>query len=121
MYNLTSASLNKGGLVSATLFEWVRQIRESSVLGANLKCLLPKTSRLIDNNVQLLKTFIYIFCEFRCHKAISRGSVAQWVAHLTSNVEVVGSTPIKGPHCFLEQETLPLLLSTGLFQEWIRT
>jgi len=22
-------------------------------------------------------------------------------------------SPIKGPHCFLEQETLPLLLSTG--------
>jgi len=25
----------------------------------------------------------------------------------------VGSSPIKGPRCFLEQETLPLLLSTG--------
>ena len=24
------------------------------------------------------------------------------------------------PHCFLEQETLPLLLSTGWFQERIR-
>jgi len=32
----------------------------------------------------------------------------------------VGSSPIKGPRCFLEQETLPKLLSTGWFQEWIR-
>ena len=48
-----------------------------------------------------------------------RGSVAQWVAPLTRNVEVVGSSPIKDPR-FLEQETLPLLLSTGWFQERIR-
>ena len=33
---------------------------------------------------------------------------------------VVGSSPIKGPSCFLEQETLPSLLSTGWFLEWIR-
>ena len=38
---------------------------------------------------------------------------------LTGNVEVVGSSPIKGPRCFLQQETLPLLLSTGWFQEQI--
>ena len=31
-----------------------------------------------------------------------------------------GSSPIKGPCCLLEQETLHLLLSTGLFQERIR-
>ena len=37
-------------------------------------------------------------------------------ARLTRNVEVVGSSP----RCFLEQETLPLLLSTGWFQERIR-
>ena len=48
------------------------------------------------------------------------GGVAQCVARLTRNVEVVGSSPIKGPSCFLEQETLPLLLSTGWFQEQIR-
>ena len=36
--------------------------------------------------------------------------VAQWVARLTRNVEVVGSSHIKGPRCFLEQETLPLCL-----------
>ena len=29
---------------------------------------------------------------------------------LTRNVEVVGSSPIKGPRCFLEQDTLPLVL-----------
>ena len=50
----------------------------------------------------------------------ARGGVAQWVARLTRNVEVVGSSPIKGPRCFLEQETLPLLLSTGRFKERIR-
>ena len=39
---------------------------------------------------------------------------------LDYTVEVVGLSPIKGPCCFLEQETLPLLLSTGWFQERIR-
>ena len=43
---------------------------------------------------------------------------AAW--RLTRDVEVVGSTPIKGPHCVLEQETLSLLLSTGWLQERIR-
>jgi len=38
---------------------------------------------------------------------------------LTRNVEVVGSRTIKGPCWFLEQETLPLLLSTGWFQDRI--
>ena len=47
-------------------------------------------------------------------------TMAQWVARLTRNVEVMGSSPIKGPHCFLEQESLPLLFSTGWFQERIR-
>ena len=49
-----------------------------------------------------------------------RVGLSQWVARVTRNVEVVGSSPIKGPRCFLEQETLPLLLSTGWFQERIR-
>jgi len=44
----------------------------------------------------------------------------QWVSRLTHNVEVVGSSPIKGSCCFLGKETLPLLLSTGWFQEWTR-
>jgi len=39
--------------------------------------------------------------------------VAQWVARLTRNVEIVGSIPIKGPRCFIEQETLTLIASTG--------
>jgi len=42
--------------------------------------------------------------------------VAQWVARLTRNVEVVGSSSIKDPRCFFEQETVPVLLSTGCFQ-----
>ena len=44
----------------------------------------------------------------------------QWVARLTRNVEVVGSSPIKGPRCLLVQETLPVLITTGWFQERIR-
>ena len=32
-----------------------------------------------------------------------RGVVAQWVARLTRNVEVVGSSPIKEPYCFIAQ------------------
>jgi len=39
--------------------------------------------------------------------------VAQLVARQTRNIEYVGWSLIKGPRCFLEQETLPLLLSTG--------
>ena len=39
-----------------------------------------------------------------------RCGVAQWVARRTRNVEIVGSSPIKGPSCFLEQETLPCCL-----------
>ena len=54
------------------------------------------------------------------YDGLSRGGVAQWVARLIRNVEVVGSSHIKGPRCFIEQETLPLLLSTGWFQERIR-
>ena len=41
------------------------------------------------------------------------------VARLTCNMDVVGSSPIKDLCCFLEQETLPLLLSTGWFQELV--
>ena len=41
------------------------------------------------------------------------------VAPLTRNVSFVELITIKGPRCFLEQETLPLLLSTGWFQERI--
>ena len=48
---------------------------------------------------------------------LAMGDGAKWVARLTRNEVVVGSSPIKGPRSFLEQETLPLLLSTGWFQE----
>ena len=44
------------------------------------------------------------------HRHIYNGGVAQWAARLTRNVEVVGSSPIKGPRCCLE-------LSTGWFHE----
>jgi len=39
---------------------------------------------------------------------------------LTRNVKEVGLSPIKGPRCFLEQETFLLSHSTGWFQERIR-
>ena len=42
-----------------------------------------------------------------------RGGVVQWVACLTRNVEVVCSSPIQGPRCFIEQDALPLLLTKG--------
>ena len=51
-----------------------------------------------------------------CHRV----GVALWVARLTRNVAIVGSSPLKGPRCFIEQETLPLLLRTGWFKEHIR-
>ena len=33
---------------------------------------------------------------------------------------ISSASPTNGPRCFIEQETLPLLLSTGWFQERIR-
>ena len=52
---------------------------------------------------------------------MSRRGVAHWVARLTRNVEVVGSSPIKAPVVSLsKKENLPLLLITGWFQEQIR-
>ena len=40
-----------------------------------------------------------------CHSL--RGGVAQWVAQLTRNVEVVGSSPIKGPAVSLSKKLYP--------------
>ena len=64
-------------------------------------------------HAQVVETGIlkYLKTQYYCY--YRGGGVVQWVAHLTHNLEVVGSSPIKGPRCFLEQETLPLLLSTG--------
>jgi len=42
------------------------------------------------------------------------------VVRLTPNRAVVSLSPIKGLHCFLEQETWPSLLSTGWSQEGIQ-
>ena len=60
------------------------------------------------------------FLSFSLYIKQIRGGWAQWVARLTRNVEVVGSSPIKGSRFILDQETLPLLLRTGWFQERIR-
>ena len=53
-------------------------------------------------------------------KKLLREGVVQWVTRVTRNLEILGSSPIKDYRCFIEQEHLPLLLSTGWFQEWIR-
>jgi len=41
------------------------------------------------------------------------GGGAQWVARLTRNVEVVGSSPTKGPPCLLEKLYLYWLVLVG--------
>jgi len=46
---------------------------------------------------------------------ILRGHQAQWLVICQSRVQ----TSSKAPVVFFEQECLPLLLSTGWFQEWI--
>ena len=61
----------------------------------------------------VLSCCIYLECN-------GRGGVAQCIGRITRSVEVVGSSPIKGLQCYLEQDNLPLLLSTGLFHERIR-
>ena len=33
--------------------------------------------------------------------------MAQWVARLTRNAEVLGSSPIKGPRCSLSKKSIP--------------
>ena len=46
--------------------------------------------------------------------------MAQLVECLTRYRSVVSSSPIETFHCFLKQETLPSLPSTGWLQERIR-
>ena len=82
-------------------------------------------------HVSLLKQVLLdewkCICLFLPYSTISRTSkdlkklfcILVFFFLLTRNVEVVGSSNIKGPRCFHEQETLPLLLSTGWFQERI--
>jgi len=41
---------------------------------------------------------------------LKRGGVAQWVAHLTRYVEVIGSRPIKGPIVSLSKKLYPYCL-----------
>ena len=74
-----------------------------------------------QNKYILSRKMCYLFStqlnKFSVNDMRRRGAVG---ARLTRNVEVVGSSPIKGPRCFLEQETLPLLFNTGWFQQRIR-
>ena len=49
----------------------------------------------------------------------TRDGLTQLLKRLAHNRTVLSLSPMKGPRCFLEQETLPSLLSTSLFQEQI--
>ena len=55
-----------------------------------------------------------------CFSWWGSGGLTVRTSRLTCNRSVVSSNPNKGSHSFLEQETLPSLLSTGWFQERIR-
>ena len=71
---------------------------------------------------QLLSLEIWKCLQFKwhCYKtnlnyrkkllSVIRGGVAQWVASLTCNVEVVGSSPIKGPVVSLSKKLYPYCL-----------
>jgi len=56
------------------------------------------------------------------HRSISiaiRGCVEQWSVHQTCNWWIAFRRELEfrqRPHCFLEQKTLPIILSTGCFQ-----
>ena len=52
--------------------------------------------------------------------AFKMGYMAQWVECQTRHQSIVGSSSVKGSSCFIEQETLTLLLSICLFHEWIQ-
>jgi len=56
---------------------------------------------------------------FTIDRRIVKG-VSQWVARMTHYLSPVGSNTNKGSRCLHEQETLPLLLSTGWLQERFR-
>ena len=57
---------------------------------------------------------LYISTQSRLTQ-VEKWSQAQWV----DNQRVLSVSPIKGSSCILEQETLPLLLSTGWFSSII--
>ena len=56
---------------------------------------------------------VFFICLSIVYKTIKDGGVAQWVSGLSRNLSVVGSSPIYGSRCFLDQKTLSSLLSTG--------
>ena len=68
--------------------------------------------KLSSDQVQTMAGYIYTSCMARYYFIRPR-----YVVFLLT---VVGSSPIKGPRCLLQQERLPLLVSTGWFQERIR-
>jgi len=50
----------------------------------------------------------------------SGSQVPQLVVRLTHNLSNLSLKLIKASYCFIEQDTLPSLLSTGWLQEWIQ-
>ena len=42
--------------------------------------------------------------------------MVKWVACLTCHLSVLSLNPYKDSHCFLEQELIPLMLSTGWYE-----
>ena len=77
-------------------------------------------TKVVVNITIAYGSIIKVLFTLRCFNETNRAGVAQCEARLTRNMEVVGSIPIKVARCFLEQETLSLLFSTGWFQERIR-
>ena len=78
-------------------------------------------SLALQTNVSFSKGFVHAeILKSVCYVNSDVVNLSAVASRLTRNVGVVGSTPIKVPRCFLEQETVPLLLSTGWFQERIR-
>ena len=77
---------------------------------ARSRSVLRSSTRSLEHT--LLRPFVLTLLRSLHFTSFTSGDVTQWAARLTRNVGVVGSSPIKSPRCFLEQETLPLLLST---------
>ena len=86
-----------------------------------LRVLKFSYTKIHNDITRKIKFEVQLIHKNQCPKSNTnlRGSMAQWVVRLTRNVEILSSSPIKGPRCFLELETLSFLLSTGWFQERI--
>ena len=80
----------------------------SLVLKIKEEVLIVYLSQTIQNIIFKNKSLYVAFIDYERRSIVSFTILCSETAWL------------KGPRCFLEQETLPLLLSTGWFQELIR-